>query len=125
MTIHRTFLNYREEGPQGEKNNLPSETQPNEVLSIKEMLANHVRGIPQHSGSGGQGHYYPEEYGYIPDPRELDLTERSDIAQRYSQIATALHTEQQQALDKLKNPPTPPPSTPVQTDPPTEDKKQP
>lgn len=79
----QTYLSYQEVEHIGEVNNLPSETQPDEVLSIREMLENHVRGLPV-SGSSGEGVYLPEEVGYVPDLRSLDLTEIEDLRDQYA-----------------------------------------
>jgi hypothetical protein len=81
--LFNTWLNFREEERQEEINTLPSETQPDEVLTVREMLERHVRGLP--ISGNEQGVYLPEEVGYIPDYRTLDLTEIDEYRQKYAE----------------------------------------
>lgn len=81
-----------ETGPELEINNLPSETQPDEVLSIREMLERHSRGIPM-SGSNRQPIYYPEELGHVPDVERMDLTEIADMVEHMTARRTTLESE--------------------------------
>lgn len=83
MTRFKTFLNFREESPRGETNTLPSLTQPDEVLTIRQMLERHVRGLPM--SSSPQGGYLPPGLDDIPDIRTLDLTEIQDYAESWRQ----------------------------------------
>lgn len=99
----RTYLNFKEVAVIGEINNGKSRTQPDEVKSIKQMLIEHTRGILPSSGSGGQPQYYPEEYGYIPDPRELDLSERKEMGERYAQLVQSLQEQQSQLIKDKQN----------------------
>lgn len=46
MRPFRTQTNYNYKEERGEKNTLPDETVPNEAYSIRELLAQHVRGVP-------------------------------------------------------------------------------
>lgn len=85
------WLNYAETGPELEINTEPSQTQPDEVLSIKEMLTRHVRGLPVDGGK--EGVYYPEEMGYIPDLRTLDLTEIQDYQEHYQKESKRIQKE--------------------------------
>lgn len=53
----------------------PSVTVPDMSLTIKEILDNHVRGIPSPE-------LFPVYYGeedYMPNPATLDLTEKQDL----------------------------------------------
>lgn len=74
-----------------EVNTLPSETQPDEVLSIREMIERHARGLPVNVND--QGQYYDEELGYIPSLKELDLSEMDDLRDRYKKQAEDLDAE--------------------------------
>lgn len=84
MTLITTWLNYPETGPDMLLTTMPSETQPDEVLSIQEMLENHVRGIPMNMNVHGEGAYYPEEFGYIPSPNEIDIIDQQYYAELYA-----------------------------------------
>lgn len=104
-TIFRTTINYAEEGPiSTETAHLsPSETQPDEVMSIREMLTRHVRGLPV-DGEKGPGVYYPEELGYIPDLKELDLVEMMEYHDHYAELAkkadSAIKQKEAEEADK-------------------------
>lgn len=100
--LFNTWLNFREEERTEEFNTLPSETQPDEVLTVREMLERHVRGLPV-SGSE-QGVYLPEEVGYIPDYRTLDLTEIDEYRKSYGE-----------AIERYNNP-EPAPAATANTD---------
>lgn len=100
-TLFITSINYREHPQEMEENTLPSQTQPDEVMTIREMLTRHVRGLPV-AGSSGQGMYYDEELGYVPSREELDLSEIDDYRQQWQDV---VHRLQEQ--EKEKNTPLP------------------
>jgi len=124
MTLFKTWVNFKEEDPQGEVNNSPSMTQPDEVMTIKEMLIRHVQGLPVEGHE--QGVYLPDEVGFIPDIRTLDLTEIAEMNLYYKDRITSLttaqeadarngseaNTEHSEVGDQHHNPPNPPP-TPI------------
>lgn len=78
FAMHYAFVHSYDEG---EVNNSPSLTQPDEVLSISEMLANHVRGLPLN-----MSHEFDLKSNdnsvdnYIPDVNQMDLVERMEYA---------------------------------------------
>lgn len=115
--IFNTWLNFREEEREEEVNNLPSETQPDEVLTVREMLERHVRGLPV-SGSE-QGVYLPEEVGYIPDYRTLDLTEIDEYRQQYAETIQRYNNPEPAPAGGTPNTDAGG-TTPVTTDPPTD-----
>lgn len=106
-TPFNTWINYAEEVREEEVNTLPSETQPDEVLTIREMLERHVRGLPMHGNE--QGVYLPEEVGFIPDYRTLDLTEIDEYRNNFYH-----------QMENLQNPPAPTPPAPAGGTPNTE-----
>lgn len=115
--IFNTWLNFREEERTEEINTLPSETQPDEVLTVRQMLERHVRGLPV-SGSE-QGVYLPEEVGYIPDYRTLDLTEIDEYRQQYAETIQRYNnpeppTPTQEVRDEHHEPDPPTPDPPKQ-----------
>lgn len=89
-TQFRTWVNYPEQGPQLEVNTLPSQTQPDEVLSISQMLERHSRGLPINVS---EGNYYDESLGYVPDIKELDLTEIHDFRDEFAARTKAMQEE--------------------------------
>lgn len=75
-------------------------TQPEEVLTVKQMLERHARGLPSRS-TFGPGEYYPEELGFIPPIEEMDLSEideaRQALNKRVRQIKDKMSAERQRA----------------------------
>lgn len=84
---------------QGEENTLPSETQQDELLSIKDMLARHVSGVPV------PGHYdgtYDDEVEhaddeYFPSIEEMDLSEIADMRDMLTARVKQIKSEQDKA----------------------------
>lgn len=94
-TIFATSINYREQGPGEFQTTDPSETQPDEVMSVRDMLSRHVQGLPVR-GVGTPGQFLPEELGYIPDPKTLDLTELHDLRDDFRARAEQVEAELQE-----------------------------
>lgn len=121
--VIKTPWNYRETGPDTEYNSLPSKTQPDELLTIREMLERHVRGLPVSSSAAGEPMYYGDEFGYVPTREELDLSEigeyREHFSQRAREINERLKSEEKERqtkdiieqYEKSKTPKSDPPPT--------------
>lgn len=73
----RTSMNYDFTDVVGEVNNLPSETIPDQSLSIKEILMRFSRGLPI---DGQKVPWYDEEDD-LPDPKTMDLADRQEFAE--------------------------------------------
>lgn len=100
-------------------------TQPDEVLSVRDMLIRHARGLPLSGHSPVYDNDYDDFEGYVPDPRTLDLVERQqlarDLEEKVKTLKEKLASEEsaskekqekvQQAIDSLLNsdPPSPTP----------------
>ena len=67
-TIFQTWLNWQEEGPDTEVNTLPSETQPDMVMTLEEML---VRSRNGQEVVQFNTHYDEDDDDFTPDPRTL------------------------------------------------------
>lgn len=116
------WLNHRYTPHSGEVFTKPSLTQPDEVLSIKEMLQRHVSGmyVPHKDGSYEEDlselEFENEDldapFNFIPDYNALDLAERFDLAQDLALRA-------QELMDLERNPPPPPSDDEAPTDDPT------
>lgn len=59
----------------------PSLTIPDQSMSIKTILERYARGLPV----GGRLDEYYDEEDTLPDPRTLDLAERQELAEMYTQ----------------------------------------
>ncbi|WNK14087.1 MAG: hypothetical protein [Microvirus sp.] len=66
-----------------EVNTLPSETIPDQNMSIREILSRYARGLPIEQNI--PSYQEDEEYNDLPDPRTLDLTERQELDKRIRQ----------------------------------------
>lgn len=64
-----------------EANSGKSQTVPDQVMSIKELLKRHQSGLIVHQ-------YQPiyDEDGYMPDPRSMDLTDVDDLKRKNNEI---------------------------------------
>lgn len=104
MTVHKTWLNWQEEGPNTEKNTLPSETQPDMAMSLQDLLERHVRGldVPYF-----EGQYQNEEDDFIPEPGTLDMVDFLMLArqneQKIAEMQQALQDESE-AIRKQQRP---------------------
>lgn len=100
FTMHYAFVHSFDGG---ELNKSPSMTQPDEVLSIAEMLANHVRGLPMNmahefdldSNDGSVDHY-------IPDVNAMDLVERMEYAKEKAEEIKEITKKAKAESDSFK-----------------------
>ncbi|RLD25917.1 MAG: hypothetical protein DRI75_12625 [Bacteroidetes bacterium] len=69
-------LNKKEFVSDGEINNLPSQTIPDQTLSIRELIKRYATGLPL---DGLKNPIYEGEDGDGIDPRRLDLAERQEL----------------------------------------------
>lgn len=85
FAMHFAFVHSHDDG---EVNNSPSLTQPDDVLSIAEMLSNHVRGLPlnmSHEFDLDSNDGSVDEF--IPDVNTMDMVERMEYAkQKLSEV---------------------------------------
>jgi hypothetical protein len=75
MTIKHS-LNAKEFVSDGEINNLPSQTIPDQTLSVRELLVRYAKGLPL---DGMRQPIWEGEDGDAIDPRRLDLAERQEL----------------------------------------------
>jgi len=69
-------LNAKEFVSDGEINNLPSQTIPDQTLSVRELLVRYAKGLPL---DGMKQPIWEGEDGDAIDPRRLDLAERQEL----------------------------------------------
>lgn len=69
-------LNAKEFVSDGEINNLPSQTIPDQTLSVRELLVRYAKGLPL---DGQRQPIWEGEDGDAIDPRRLDLAERQEL----------------------------------------------
>lgn len=94
--------------PAGEYNEEPSLTQPDEVLTIREMLLRHARGIALETHHQ-EPRYYDESMGFIPDIESMDLVDiqetRDALSRRVKAIKDKLNKDNQPNLPRGERPP--------------------
>jgi len=78
----KTHTNRKEHPFTGEVNNEPSETIPDQSMSIRTILDRYSRGLPI-SGERTPVWQQGDDYNDMPDPRTLDLAERQEYAELY------------------------------------------
>lgn len=78
-TLFTTWLNHQEEGADLEINNEPSETQPDMVMSLEELLIRSRGGqeVPTYNVQ-----YDEDEDDFTPDPRTLDLVDYDEALEQ-------------------------------------------
>lgn len=79
--ITRNQFNYLEHLTEGEVNNSPSMTIPDQTLSIREILVRYSRGLPI---PNTKTPIYEEDGMDMPDPKKLDLAEREEYQRKYT-----------------------------------------
>ncbi len=87
--MSKSYLNKKEHRFIGEVNNLPSETIPDQSMSIRTILDRYSRGLPI-SGERIPIWQQGDDYNDMPDPRTLDLAERQEFAELYQQELKSL-----------------------------------
>lgn len=85
----KTYLNRKEHLFTGEVNNEPSETVPDQSMSIRTLLDRYSRGLPI-SGERTPIWQQGDDFNDMPDPRTLDLAERQEYAELYQQELKSL-----------------------------------
>jgi len=85
----KTYLNREEHTRRYEVNNEPSETIPDQSMSIRTLLDRYSRGLPI-SGERTPIWQQGDDFNDMPDPRTLDLAERQEYADLYQQELKSL-----------------------------------
>lgn len=76
----------REEHPCNyEINNEPSQTVPDQTMSIRTLIERYAQGLPIGGSMFPQTFQDDEEYNDIPDPERMDLHDRMEFAQNAAQ----------------------------------------
>jgi hypothetical protein len=84
-----SYLNKKHHPYIGEINNQPSETIPDQSMSIRTLLDRYSRGLPI-SGERTPIWQQGDDFNDMPDPRTLDLAERQEFAELYQQELKSL-----------------------------------
>ena len=96
---------YNAKPDQGEVNNDPSLTIPDEALSIQEILVRHARGLPT---TGQRVPIYLGEDEEFPDPRKMDISEREALKKELKQEIKELTKPKPKPVEnRPENPPAP------------------
>lgn len=77
----QNHLNYEPSDHPGEINLDPSETVPDQSMSVKELMDRYARGLPLN----GKTPVYTGEDDDMPDLARMDLAEREEYAERVAQ----------------------------------------
>ena len=76
----------------GEVNNQPSETVPDQTMTMREILTRYAKGLPI---DGAKTPLWEDGEGFAKDPDTLDLAEREELA-------TQAREELQQINERIK-----------------------
>jgi hypothetical protein len=85
----KTYLNRELHNRNYEVNNEPSETVPDQAMSIRTILERYSRGLPI-SGERTPIWQQGDDYNDLPDLRTLDLSERQEFTEQYQQELKSL-----------------------------------
>lgn len=77
--IIKNSLNAHEFETKGEVNNEPSQTVPDQSMSLRELLIRYAKGLPL---EGARTPIWEGEEGFDRDPETLDLAEREELAEK-------------------------------------------
>lgn len=94
--IYKSALNADEFPYEGEVNNEPSLTVPDQTMSIQTILERYSRGLP----IGGRTDEYYDEEDTMPDYRTLDLT---DIAQLQKNVKDTIENYKNNVSTSVDN----------------------
>ena len=88
----------------GEVNNQPSETVPDQTMTMREILTRYAKGLPI---DGARTPLWEDGEGFAKDPETLDLAEREELAaqarEELQQINERIKAAQQKRDAKNKN----------------------
>ena len=73
----------------------PSMTVPDQTMSIRTILERYSRGLP----IGGRLDVLYDEENDLPDPRTLDLAERQELIENYSQEINEIKSRKKQSTN--------------------------
>lgn len=91
--IIKTSLNAHTFETKGQVNNEPSQTIPDQSMSLRELIIRYAKGLPL---EGARTPIWEGEEGYEVDPETLDLAEREELAEKARQ-------ELQEINERIKN----------------------
>jgi len=77
----------------------PSLTVPDQSMSIKTILERHARGLPV----GGRLDEYYDEEDTLPYPLTLDLAERQELVEKYSQEIKEIKSRKKNVSTNVDN----------------------
>lgn len=83
-----------------ENNSSPSQTIPNEAMSIREILVRYARGLPI---NGSRVPIYDEEND-LPDPRKMDLADWEALREQYKDELDQIRERYNQAKKNQEAP---------------------
>lgn len=100
----KTWLNFKDFAKDYEVNTMPSETVPDQTMSVSEILNRYARGLP----IGGSKVPIYEDDNDLPDPRTLDLAERQELKEQYTTEIQKIRTKRpiapkQTEVEKTEN----------------------
>lgn len=78
---------------------MPSMTVPDQSMSIKTILERYARGLPV----GGRLDEYYDEDDTLPNPLTLDLAERQELAEMYTQEINEIKSRKKNVSTNVDN----------------------
>lgn len=100
MKAFRRQFQKNQSGAQGEVNNSPSQTVPDQTITLKQLLVNHTRGIPSNTPHI-EGHYTGTEIPVILDLNDMQRL-RDDLAEKQKELDEKIFIEKELKAEELK-----------------------
>lgn len=94
----KNMLNAEE--TKGQVNTLPSQTIPDQSMTIKELLVRYARGLPL---EGEKTPVWEGEEGFDIDPNKLDLAELEELAEKAREELKEINERVEQDIKKAKS----------------------
>lgn len=85
---------------EGQKNEQPSMTIPDQTMSLREILTRYAKGLPI---DGEKVPIWEGEEGFDIDPDKLDLAEREELAEKAREELKAINERIKDAVNKKKS----------------------
>lgn len=93
------WFNYHENAYEGEKNFQPSQTIPDQTMSLPELIERFTRGLPITTFK----HVYDPD-GQLPNPKTMDLAEVHEMRkQAIQEIQRITEEQKQKELETIEN----------------------
>lgn len=98
--VIKNALNAHTFETKGQVNNEPSQTVPDQSMTLRELLVRYAKGLPL---EGARTPIWEGEEGFEKDPETLDLAEREELAEKAREELKAIDEKIKNELEKKRS----------------------